>query len=539
MGSSLPLGSRAASRHGNSFAETNSSQRQHQRTSIVQALSSITLHFQKDKQLQNLASNDIKYAAKRPAVPVSFLTHNGPSLVTNLASTSFNPSPVKSDPAHTRALEKLLRRINETVPFQDRSDLSSFVNWKGNAASPIHRWLRYREAYSPHLITKLSLGKRILDPFCGCGSIMIGAAENGLSSVGIDINPLAIFATRVKLKPLPRAKLSGIRKFINALDSEGELGGLWPAPALSIATKVFEPAILDTLLRIRSLNETVFSVDQESRDFLHLAWISILETVGSYFKEGNGIKYRNKKRLKTGYIHRPEGKWQRERFGSDQSQFVLDAFCSHVRMMLEDARYWREGNWHDQSVIQGNVLEMDQLLSEQRFDSVVFSPPYANRFDYFESMKVELWFGGFVDSYESINRYRKASLRSHLGADLNRSYEPVESLESLIALMDKDASSWRMGVPDLLRGYFDDMRVTLKHCRKALNGGKCFIVVGNSAFAGVIIPTDVLLARLGMECGFKKAKILVTRHLTVAPQQRNQLSTLEDNMRESVVVLSK
>jgi site-specific DNA-methyltransferase (adenine-specific) len=104
--------------------------------------------------------------------------------------------------------------------------------------------------------------------------------------------------------------------------------------------------------------------------------------------------------------------------------------------------------------------------------------------------------------------------------------------------MDQDASSWRMGVPDLLRGYFDDMRVTLKHCKKMLSGGKCFVVVGNSAFAGVIIPTDVMLANLGRECGFKKAEVLVTRHLTVAPQQRNQLLSLENNMRESVVVFS-
>lgn len=437
-----------------------------------------------------------------------------------------------------QALVTILRQINDSVPFRDRSDLASFVNWKGNAASPIHRWLRYREAYSPNLITKLSLGDRILDPFCGCGSILLGAAQCGYSSVGIDINPLAAFATRVKLTPLSKPQLRAIQGFVDGLEANVRSAEPWPAPGLSIATKVFEPEILETLLRIRSLIETDFLGDKGSRDFLHLAWVAILEPVGSYFKEGNGIKYRNKKRLKNGYIRRPEGQWQQDRFGSDQKKFVLDAFLSHARMMLQDTRYWRKGRWRDQLVIEGNVLEMDQLLLRRKFNSIVFSPPYANRFDYFESMKVELWFGGFVDSYEANNKLRKVSLRSHLGADLNRAYEPVEPLENLIDLMDRDASSWGMGVPDLLRGYFDDMRLTLKHCRKVLTDGKCFVVVGNSAFAGVIIPTDVLLAQLALESGFKKAEILVTRHLTVAPQQRNQLSDLEDNMRESVVVLS-
>ena len=444
----------------------------------------------------------------------------------------------KSDDSRRRTLESLLREVSDSVPLRNRSDLSSFVNWKGNAESPIHRWLRYREAYSPNLITKLGLDNNILDPFCGCGSILVGAAENGNRSTGIDINPLAIFAAKVKLTPLSRTQLTAVQKFVTRLDSVIDSANCWSMPTLSIASKVFEPTILETLLRIRYLTESTFSEDKESRDFLHLAWIAILEKVGSYFKEGNGIKYRNKKRLKTGYIQRPEGQWQLERFGSDQKKYTLEAFSAHVRMMVQDARFWRKGAWRDQVVIEGNVLEMDQLLPNRKYDSIVFSPPYANRFDYFESMKVELWFGGFVDSYESISRFRKASLRSHLGADLNRSYRSDANLERLIALMDQGASSWRMGVPDLLRGYFDDMRVTLKHCRRLLKGGKCFVVVGNSAFAGVIIPTDVMLANLGLECGFAKAEILVTRHLTVAPQQRNKLRNLEDNMRESVVVLS-
>jgi site-specific DNA-methyltransferase (adenine-specific) len=437
-----------------------------------------------------------------------------------------------------QALAAALRRINGGIPFRDRPDLAPFVNWKGNATAPIHRWLRYREAYSPNLITKLSLSDRILDPFCGCGSILLGAAQCGYVSTGIDINPLAVFAARVKLHPLWRPQIRTVQAFADNLAAEVTNATPWPAPGLAIAGKVFEPDILETLLRIRAVVEATFSAEKAIRDFLHLAWVAILERVGSYFKEGNGIKYRNRKRLPTGYVRRPEGQWQRERFGPDQKRFVLDTYLAHLRMMLEDTTLWRKGRWRDQAVIEGNVLEMDRLLPRKKFNSIVFSPPYANRFDYFESMKVELWFGGFVNSYEANNRLRKVSLRSHLGADLGRAYAPVEPLEELVGLMDHGASSWRMGVPDLLRGYFDDMRVTLKHCREALGEGRCFVVVGNSAFAGVIIPTDVLLARLGLESGFKTAEILVTRHLTVAPQQRNQLLGLEGHMRESVVVLS-
>ena len=488
--------------------------------------------------LQSTVTSVARRRAARQAPVLSFPAHIAAEPDAKNRSHHTKGEAKNGEAARRRDLTAILRQINQTVDFRQRSDLASFVNWKGNAVAPIHRWLRYREAYSPHLITKLALGDNILDPFCGCGSILIGAAERGFTSSGIDINPLAVFATKVKLSPLSRTQLTAIRTFVDGLGRRMKSKTLWPIPALSIALKVFEPEILETLLRLRAMIESDFLEDESGRNFLHLAWIAILEVVGSYFKEGNGIKYRNKKRLKTGYIRRLEGEWQYERFGRDQKQFVLDVFCSRVRLMLSDAKFWRKGRWKDQTVIQGNVLEMDQLFPEKKFKSIVFSPPYANRFDYFESMKVELWFGGFVDSYESAGRFRKASLRSHLGADLNRSYNRVNTLERLINLMDTDASSWRMGVPELLRGYFDDMRVTLKHCSALLDKGKCYIVVGNSAFAGVIIPTDVLLANLALESGFKNAEILVARHLTVAPQQRNRLSHLEDNMRESVVVLS-
>lgn len=440
--------------------------------------------------------------------------------------------------SRARQLATILHRLDQTSPFSARPDLAQYVNWRGNASAPIHRWLRYREAYSPELIDGLSLGRRILDPFCGCGSIMVGAAQRGYSSVGIDINPLAVFAARVKLTPLSRNQMRAVRKFAGEIPSAIAMEAPWPVPALGVAEKVFEPEILETLLRLRSMIETRFTSDRAVRDFLHLAWIAILEKVGSYFKEGNGIKYRNRKRLKSGYVRRPEGQWQLDRFGHDQNSFVIESYLAHLQMMVDDARHWQSGCWADQRVIEGSVLGLDKLLPRRRFDSIVFSPPYANRFDYFESMKVELWFGGFVDSYQANNRLRKASLRSHLGADLKRTYERIEPLEDLIELMDRDASSWRMGVPDLLRGYFTDMSLTLRHCRTALTRGRCCIVVGNSAFAGVIIPTDVLLAGIGLASGFTKAEILVTRHLTVAPQQRSQLSNLQGCMRESVVILS-
>jgi site-specific DNA-methyltransferase (adenine-specific) len=436
-----------------------------------------------------------------------------------------------------RKLKQILAPLDATFPIEQRLELGQFVHWRENSRTPMHRWLRYREAYSPELIDKLSLGKRILDPFSGCGSIPIGAATRGKKALGIDLNPIAAFSSKVKLRPLNQQQLARIRNFRSKLATHIRANDPAPVPELSISRKVFEPNILDAVLRARSALESIFANDQACRDFVFLGWLSILETVGSYFKEGNGIKYRNKKRQVGRYEDRPDGEWQLARFGSDQRQFFVDAFSTQLSMMLEDTTTWASGSWDEQQVVEGSAFDIEKIAGRRRFDSIIFSPPYANRFDYFESFKVELWFGNFVNSYDELNILRKASLRSHLNADYKRPSNHLAPLEELISLMDHNASSWKMGVADLVRGYFHDIQIVLEQCRKVMPTGRCHVIVGNSAFAGVIIPTDVLTAMVGLQAGFSTVRIIEARHLTVAPQQRNNLKGFEQYMRESIVIL--
>lgn len=435
---------------------------------------------------------------------------------------------------HGNRLTQTLMEADAGWRFVEKPQLGHLVNWSSTRSAPIQRWLRYREAYSADLIEALNLGRKILDPFCGCGSMLIGAAVRGRAATGIDINPLAAFTARVKARPLTTKQIGEVRSFCAAIPGNlPEVAEPW-LPELSISNKVFEPAILQALLRIRTAI-MLAAVEEPSRDFLRLCWIAILETVGSYFKEGNGIKYRNVQRRPGKYVRRPEGSWQVKRFGEDQGAFVIGAFSTHLRTMIADTSLWT-GTWGSAEVIEGNALDLSTLATEE-YDSIVFSPPYANRFDYFESMKVELWFGEFVKTTADMRALRKSSLRSHLSADMARPKVQFDVLEDLIEQMDRQASSWRMGVPELLRGYFSDIVEVLKQCRARLHGGACYVVVGNSAFGGTIIPSDSLTAMAGEMAGFRDIEIWVARHLTVAPQQRARLSGYEPYMRESIVVL--
>ena len=114
-----------------------------------------------------------------------------------------------------------------------------------------------------------------------------------------------------------------------------------------------------------------------------------------------------------------------------------------------------------------------------------------------------------------------------------------EYLGGLIGLFDP-TKLWNNNIPNVVRGYFDDMYTLLtKLYQQTSKKGFVGIVVGNSAYSGVIIPTDVLIAEIAKEIGFSVKSIFITRHLTTSSQQKREVEYLRNYLRESIVVLEK
>lgn len=99
---------------------------------------------------------------------------------------------------------------------------------------------------------------------------------------------------------------------------------------------------------------------------------------------------------------------------------------------------------------------------------------------------------------------------------------------------------WSKRIPDVIAGYFDDMESLLANLfLKTQHNGRVAIVIGNSAYAGIIVPSDLLIAEIGQKIGFSVEKVIVTRHLTTSSQQRKLLTDVKQFMRESIVILRK
>ena len=69
----------------------------------------------------------------------------------------------------------------------------------------VHDWYRFVLSFPPHLVRDYvdRFGIRsdgaVLDPFCGTGTTLIECKKLGIASVGIESNPMAHFASSVKV----------------------------------------------------------------------------------------------------------------------------------------------------------------------------------------------------------------------------------------------------------------------------------------------------------------------------------------------------
>ena len=343
-----------------------------------------------------------------------------------------------------------------------------------------------------------------------------------MNSLGFEVNPFAAFITKVKTSDYSSEdmeKLTAALQALRLIDPCEEQ----KYPTNDYICRIFEPEMLVTQLNIK---EYIFNIqDNKVRDLLRFAWLCTLEDCSLYRKAGNGLKVKRKPPVyDTGKAF----------------DFAISKIEQKVQAMIED--FSVESNGPTPKVFEDSVTSMERVVANESVDLVLFSPPYANCFDYTKIYYLELWFGGFIDSTEEQKEIRMKSLRSHCHATWPERYTNFylpELNDEILPLLRKQ-KLWTDRIPDMLNGYFADMEEALRQIYGSLkDGGHCSIVVSNSAYAGIIIPTDVFLAMIGEKIGFSVESIDVERLIITSSQQYKKTEYLRKYLRESIVKLER
>lgn len=428
---------------------------------------------------------------------------------------------------------RAFRGVERTLPLVQGPKYADLVVGSSNEQYPVHRWFRFKEAFSADLLaTVLRLvanGQRslkILDPFCGVGTSLVAAQELAgqgydLDAVGIERNPFIAFCARTKAAwPLIAAKdLEALGEEV--LEVTGRAEGQLP-PLSSLTGKCISPS---TARRVVALRQTIrASACDATREALLLGLAAAIEPASYVRKDGRMLRIVARKPASLRAT-------VRERW----------------RVIARDATFMQRlvGGPRIPKVILGDGRRPLSLgIEPGSVDLVLTSPPYPNAIDYSEVYKLELWLLGFVRDQEEFRRLRYSTVRSHptiqearIPLALKRSLEQgalKTLLGPLLATTGLSTKKWRQR---MLLGYVSDIWCALREYYKCLRrGGHCVVVVGNSLHGGpslpYLIPTDLLVLELARNRGFEILQGTIARSL---PRR------LAGNhfLRESMLVLRK
>jgi hypothetical protein len=285
---------------------------------------------------------------------------------------------------------------------------------------------------------------------------------------------------------------------------EEAFGGLPPT--------FIEPGVSDRWIFDRSIASRIAALlraidtltNDRHRRLFRVLLGGILVEVSNVVVNGKGRRYRRG--------------WERR---NRDPRTVDDLFCDAAQRAIGEVHRFGRRVCSTYDVRRGDSREL--LNKATSCELAVFSPPYPNSFDYTDVYNLELWVLGYLTDSRSNQALRQSTLCSHVQVARDFSVQPTGS-KSLSAALNKlyrrRKDLWDHRIPEMVSGYFADMRQILDHLQQSVvYGGSVWMVVGDSQYAEVQVKTGAILAELARAAGWKLESVEPCRSMRASAQQ--------------------
>lgn len=273
---------------------------------------------------------------------------------------------VAGDPAAARELAHAL----DVDPATDADDEP--------ARTHVHGFHTYPARMHPVTAARLAIafappGGRVLDPFCGSGTVLVESLLAGRVPLGRDLNPIAVRLAKCKVRPRSPGELDALTAFARHCAAQADArrkakaGASRRFPAADV--QMFEPHVL---LELDSLRSAVVGVaDELARRDLELVLSAILVKL-------------SKKRGDTANGTAP----RRTAAGFPAKLFVQKADDLAARLAEYSSRV--PPPWPERFDIQEADATVPRSLPGGQAAAIVTSPPYAATYDYLAHHELRL-----------------------------------------------------------------------------------------------------------------------------------------------------
>jgi DNA modification methylase len=409
-----------------------------------------------------------------------------------------------------------------------------FFNFGSTSQLPRHRWYYLKEGFSASLVSeaiKQQLdGKnqqlRILEPFCGTGTTPLTAALTQHRCTALEVNPFLAFTAKVKTLAgayNPKSYEEALEKIIktsaNGMYSHLENFSTF-TQSESLDKWLFNKSVIRQFTSVMAM---IKEYGMEFASAFELAAIVAAYQCCNARRDGKALRYK------------PD--WKELNYSSED---FIRAFRSHATIILQDINNYPIKQEYQPEIKKGDVRKILLEESNDTYDLVITSPPYLNSFDYSDIYRPELFLGNYVKNNAELKQIRLQTIRSHVQVNWPEqiAFESV-LLNPAIEQLSQQQNLWNKRIPLMVRAYFDDMYNVFNALKpKMHSGGQVWFVVSTSAFGGVHIPVDLIIADAANQAGFMLKGIHSLRNLRAAGQQWKHLDSKSNPLRESLIIMT-
>jgi DNA modification methylase len=439
------------------------------------------------------------------------------------------------------------------MTFSSRAITKGYINRLYIEDAAAHDWYRFILSFPPHLVREyiqrlgIGDGHLVLDPFCGTGTTVVECKKIGISSVGVEANPMCNFASRVKLdwSPDPDGLINhaGVvaEAALEKLWSEGIIESNGEPPLFSRR----DDGAQNRIGSYRTLPPETFKLlltNSISPLPLHKSLI-LIDALRSHYDE----RYHRHELLalakalvySVSNLH----------FGPEvgvgaikADAQVITSWQANVRAIANDLRELRTVKDVPSTIHRADARQIQTVLEPGSIDAVITSPPYPNEKDYTRTTRLESVMLGFITNKAELQSLKRGLIRSNTRnvykgdtddgwvSDNSEIQRIADAIESRRLELGKTSGFERL-YAKVTKLYFGGMAQHLAGLRRVLRPGAhlAYVVGDQASYFRVMIRTGQILADIARSLGYQLVDIDLFR---------SRLSTAtKEQLREEVIVL--
>jgi site-specific DNA-methyltransferase (cytosine-N4-specific) len=379
----------------------------------------------------------------------------------------------------------------------------------------VHGLHEYKGKFNPQVarallnIFKIEHGQSVLDPFCGSGTTLVEGCHLGVSAIGTDINPLAVFLSNAKLLGLS-VQPGEIENAHKSISAQLRSFSLKAAPQSSdvrreYLLKWFDHEIYEEIENVRAI--IVGAAGDLSPIFLSIA--------------SNLLREYSQQDPRDLRIRRRTSPLPSKTFTSA----LLDALPQTIDRILAARKLVGSRTPICQAVL-CDVSELTINNSMPQFDAAITSPPYAMALPYIDTQRLSLvWLdlltpdkileleASLIGSRELRGNSKRELPRLLAANEAELPDEEYQLCINLENLLGEDDGFRRRAVPMLLYRYFASMKANFSSVNTLMKDGAPYaLIVGhNHTTIGGIrhdIDTPLHLSRLAESVGWRVEELI-------------------------------